>query len=335
MHNIKPFYAVKCNPDSRIIETLSSCGASFDCASPEEIEIVLKYAKSTSRIIYANPCKREVDIKYAVENGVLLTTFDSVCELQKIKKIAPHMNLVLRIYACDPNAKCILSNKYGAYKNEWENLLKTAKELGLSVSGISFHVGSGASDPNAFKNAIEAIYEVITIAKNYDFKINLIDIGGGFTSSNLNKMSLQINNYLTKYFGGRDDLEFIAEPGRYFAETIATLCTKIIGVKDSDKIRQYWINESLYASFNCKLYDHAEPSPLTMLSANDINKRGSKNSCIWGSTCDGLDKIMDDNILPILEYGEWLLWYDMGAYTISGGCNFNGIHYLDIQKIYL
>ena len=61
------------------------------------------------------------------------------------------MDIVLRIRADDPNARCQLGNKFGAELEDIMGLLETAKELCLNVVGISFHVGSGATNPDAFK----------------------------------------------------------------------------------------------------------------------------------------------------------------------------------------
>ncbi|GAU47074.1 hypothetical protein TSUD_192000 [Trifolium subterraneum] len=54
---VKPFYAVKCNPNISLLGALASLGANFDCASSVEIESVLSLGVSPDRIIYANPCK--------------------------------------------------------------------------------------------------------------------------------------------------------------------------------------------------------------------------------------------------------------------------------------
>jgi hypothetical protein len=35
---VKPFYAMKCNPNNAIIKTLASLGVNFDCASKTEIQ---------------------------------------------------------------------------------------------------------------------------------------------------------------------------------------------------------------------------------------------------------------------------------------------------------
>ena len=62
--------------------------------------------------------------------------------------------LVLRIATDDSKAVCCLSVKFGAQLKSCQGLLERAKELGLNVIGVSFHVGSGCTDPKAYIQAI-------------------------------------------------------------------------------------------------------------------------------------------------------------------------------------
>ena len=48
------------------------------------------------------------------------------------------------------SARCQLGNKYGAEAEDVAPLLAAARRLGLCVKGVSFHVGSGATNPDAF-----------------------------------------------------------------------------------------------------------------------------------------------------------------------------------------
>ena len=70
--------------------------------------------------------------------------------------------MVLRIRADDPKAKMQFGSKYGAGMKSVPRLLEVAKVLGLSVAGVSFHVGSGSMSPDAYDNAISAAKHVFT-----------------------------------------------------------------------------------------------------------------------------------------------------------------------------
>ncbi|XP_047197567.1 ornithine decarboxylase-like [Hippoglossus stenolepis] len=54
---------------------------------------------------------------------------------------------------------------------------------------------------------------------------------------------------------------------------------------------------------------------------------------IWGPTCDGLDRIVEQCNLPDMQVGDWLVFENMGAYTVVTSSTFNGfqrpgIHYV-------
>jgi diaminopimelate decarboxylase len=84
--------AVKCNPDPLIIKTLATMGCNFDCASPNEIRLVIDATKDSNDkpdIIYANPCKSRLGILEAVCTFPL-----SFLKLLLIPKLKPLLHLM-------------------------------------------------------------------------------------------------------------------------------------------------------------------------------------------------------------------------------------------------
>jgi len=324
---VTPYYAVKCNPDPVLVKHLAKLGASFDCATPAEFNLVLELGVEPERIIYANPCKRSQDISLAIQKNVKRTTFDSVCELQKIA-LAGAMEVLLRIRADDPGARCNLGNKYGAEEEDWPELLDMCSRLGLNLVGISFHVGSMASSAEAFVEALAKANRAVTLAKRKHFDPRIIDIGGGFSSTNvfdLGPLPSMINSAINN-FGS--EFIFIAEPGRYFAEHVATLVTPVIGKKG----RGITISESLYGAFNCVLFDHAKPDFFVL----GISDSKLETVTIFGSTCDGGDVIEKEAKIPVsISVGNWLVWPRMGAYTSAATTRFNGIPFDKRMNIYI
>lgn len=69
------------------------------------------------------------------------TTFDNIDELDSIKEHNPNAELFLRIFAQDDTALVNFGEKFGAPLETTDELLRRAKELGLGVVGVSFHVG--------------------------------------------------------------------------------------------------------------------------------------------------------------------------------------------------
>jgi len=176
-----------------------------------------------------------------------------------------------------------------------------------------------------------------------------------------NAISMEINRALDQHFPyeyfaqlnglGDNKLKIIAEPGRYYACSAFTLCVSVIAKRvmtqseqqqqhdreailkqinpptsfiDHSKSNMYYINDGVYASFNCLFYDHAECFPILINDDRSPSATLYKSS-VWGPTCDGLDVINKECLLPDLHVGESLVFRNMGAYTISGAVAFNGI----------
>jgi len=332
--DVKLYYAVKCNPNPVIIEVLSTLGVNFDAASQSEIRSVIDITKDPTRIIFANPCKMTSQIKYARSNDVDLLVFDNEEELYKIKLYHPNSKLVLRLAVDDSKSKCRFSKKFGCKIIMVEELLKIANTLKLNIIGFSFHVGSNCLSAESFYEALCDCRKATDISAKYGFQINIIDIGGGFTSISPNikfeDVACRINDGIHNFFEKELDnnsIEFISEVGRYLVEKSHTLVLNVIGKKivndseSNEQIIEYYLNESTYGSFNCINNDHYRPN---LLAFNERTENLKKSRC-WGVTCDGGDLICDSILLPDLAIGECLFVENMGAYTISAASSgFNG-----------
>jgi len=322
MPRVQPFYAVKCNDSQLVLAVLAALGTGFDCASKTEISKVLDLGVDPSRLIFANPAKMASHIRYAAATNVNIMTFDNECELYKVKNLHSNAKLVLRI-RCDAElAQCQLGMKFGCEPvNEGPRLLKLASALGLDVVGVSFHVGSGCQDPPVFRRAIASARDLFDLGGQLGFSMTLLDIGGGYPGNRgsgptMDKIAEIVNSALDDYFPPTEGVQVIAEPGRFYVASAYTLATLIHSKRDT----MYYINDGVYGSFNCILYDHAVVNPVPL-----VDKEGSlRVSSVWGPTCDGLDQVVPSVLLPPLDVGDWLVFEDMGAYTLPVASTFNG-----------
>ena len=322
---VKPFYAVKCNPNPVITKLLNGFNIGFDCASKNEISQIISQGTKPEDVIFANPCKASGQIKFARSEDVDLMTFDDVHELYKIKLYHPHAKLVLRIAVDDSKSMCKFNCKFGATPSEIKNILNIAKSLELNIVGVSFHVGSNCLDAKTYYTALEEVKKVFIIAGENGFTFNLVDIGGGFPGYDkegvvtFEEIAEQINKGIDDFFT-EEGIEFIAEPGRYFVCSSHTLVTNIIGKKKLGDKFTYYLNDGIYGSFNCVYFDNAKPVIMP------YNERDGKQyeSTVFGPTCDSIDIISESCQLPDLAIGEWVYVENFGAYTIAAASTFNG-----------
>jgi ornithine decarboxylase len=330
--DVKPYYAVKCNSNLVLLETLAHLGCNFDAASQTEIKIVIEITKDPGRIIFANPCKMTSQIRYARANDVDMMTFDCEEELYKIKLYHPYAKLILRLAVDDSNSICKFNKKFGCKLDQVIDLLSFAKTMKLNVVGFSFHVGSGCMSTDGFYNAIQECRKAVDIANSINVKISIIDIGGGFPGTdekiNFDDIASKINRAITDFFCSEvedESVKFIAEPGRYFAQKSHTLVLNVIGKKIvcdeyNNKTIIYYLNDGVYGSFNCLHFDHAQ---ITILPFNEREEEKQK-SIIFGPTCDSIDLIAENIMLPELAIGEWVYVENFGAYTVAASSGFNG-----------
>ncbi|OQR84572.1 ornithine decarboxylase 1 [Achlya hypogyna] len=358
---VRPYYAVKCNPDPQILQTLARLGTGFDCASQAEIRDVLAAGVDPRSIIYANPCKQPSHVAFAATAGVNVMTFDGCDELTKMKKLHPEARTVLRLFVDDSHSQCPLGTKFGAVLNDVPAILRHAKAIGSNVVGVSFHVGSGCFNVSAYSDAVARARKAFDIGASLGFNFELLDIGGGFPGDEtapiaFEDIGAELNKSLSEHFPLSSGVQIISEPGRFFAAASHTLAVNVIARKlapnslavsptpssplkavqgkralhgGADPYYMYFVNDGLYGSFNCLLYDHAVVHPMA-LAPQDAD--AAYSSSIWGPTCDGLDCIAKDIKMPVMDIGDWMYFANMGAYTSAAGSHFNG--FVPPQKIY-
>jgi ornithine decarboxylase len=333
---IQSHYAVKCNPNKEIMKVMIDNDLGFDCASQKEIETVLKLGVKPKNVIFAHPVKSIKDLEYAIKAQVSYTTFDSLSELEKIKYYAPNMKCLIRLKVDNPSARIQLGLKYGVANNEYQDLIRKAKELQLDLVGSSFHVGSYSKDPVVFDNAIKYSREVMDFAKKIGYSPNLLDIGGGFTNENFADCADVIRKSIIKYGFDKPHIKLISEPGRFYASNVFTFFSPVIGYKYKNNKHEYFIRDGIYGSFNGILYDEQKPvfeylrNPLFNKDTDDT----LLDSIIQGATCDSLD-CMGSVKLPYLKINDFIVCRNFGAYTSSGAKDFNGIPMSNLQTFYI
>lgn len=337
LSRVEPFYAMKCNPTPLIVSILSTLGVGFDCASKEEIAQALASGVPASRIIFANPAKQASHLHHARANEIRLMTFDCIEELNKIKANHEEAQLVLRVFTGNDKALCPLGKKFGAFPHEILAIFEQASALGLTIVGVSFHVGSGCFDASAYNVAISYARQVFNLGLSLGFPMKLLDIGGGFPGNLDTNEEITffesvcdvINSSLDQHFPADENTRIIAEPGRYYVSSAFDLVCTVTSVREyfDEKTCQtsynYFLNDGVYGSFNCTHFDHYIGKHY-LFDESDNGEEAIFPSVFWGPTCDNMDKVLENFFIKKLEVGSCVAFRAMGAYTMAAGSCFNG-----------
>ena len=336
---VQAYYAVKANSNQEIIKTLFDEGASFDVASYNEFMQVYGHVRHFEKkdkdfyiwdkIIFSNTIK-DRDTLEKIRRYKPLVTYDNADELKKIKEHCDTAGVVLRLKVPDVGSQVELSSKFGAEPGDAAALIGQAFDLGLVVEGLSFHVGSQCTMFDNYTAALDIVSQVFHAARKRGHNINIVDIGGGFPVPydshvpQFEKLAKIINAELARLFP--EDIEILAEPGRFMVATAAVLVSEIVGKARRDGKIFYYINDGVYHTFSGVVYDHWIPNFHALSSGNRKDKTGEIEVCaVVGPTCDSFDKISLSEQLPAdLQIGDYLYTENIGAYSIASSTRFNG-----------
>ena len=329
---VQCYYAVKANSEQQIIETLFEEGSSFDVASYTEFMQVYQYIKHFDKkerkhfvwdkIIFSNTIKDSPTLA-KIKQYKPLVTYDNSAELTKLKRHCDTAGLVLRLKVPDTGSQVEMASKFGAEPGDAQQLIQEAFDMGLNVEGVSFHTGSQCTNFDNYTVALDIAAAVLHDARKKGFPLNLVDIGGGFpvpydsSVPQFETLAALLNSEFARLFA--DDIQILAEPGRFMVATVATLVTEIIGKARRDGKVFYHINDGVYHTFSGVVYDHWIPNFHAF-------KEGETEICaVVGPTCDSFDKIsLSVPLSGDLAVGDYLCTDNIGAYSNASSTKFNG-----------
>jgi ornithine decarboxylase len=316
-------YALKPMPEPCVVRTFAALGAGFDLATNGETALVRSAGVAPERCIHTHPIKRDSDIRDALRFGVRTFVVDNEDEIGKFVKHRTRAQLLLRISFRNPSAGADLSRKFGCTPADAPQLLSLAARLGIKVCGLSFHAGSQVANADAHVHAIDACAALIAQARQTaQHKLEVLDIGGGFPSFNDGSEGEKIYEFCAPIRAALDRLpegvRVLAEPGRFLVAAAATCLTSVIGRAKREGRWWYYLDDGVYGTFSGQIFDHAQ-YPIDSLKSDGPRLP----STLTGPTCDSIDIVREDILLPELEAGDVLVARMVGAYTTSCATDFN------------
>ncbi|MDN5342187.1 MULTISPECIES: type III PLP-dependent enzyme [Oceanotoga] len=328
INNVDVFYAVKANSHTKILELLRDEGCSFDAASRGEIDKLLSLGVSPDKISFGNTIKKEIDIKFAWENGIEYYAVDSEMEVEKIARNAPNAKVYGRISTSSNDADWPLSDKFGTDVDHVIQILEYAHRKGLNAYGVSFHVGSQSYNKHKWKEAILNASEVFEKLAAKGINLKLLNLGGGMPVQHVKPIPMVeeigevINQSIEEYLGWVDGLKVFTEPGRSMVGNAGIMASKVL--LRSIKGTKHWVYLDVGVFHG--LMETIENFRYEVVVNNKENHETAEMT-LAGPSCDSVDTIYDEIELPVdIDYNDIVYFINTGAYTIEyASPHFNGI----------
>jgi ornithine decarboxylase len=322
-------YAVKANPDQHILHALYNAGIRhFDTASIPEIELIREHCPEASCHFMA-PVRLSGTAGDAYSRlGIKHFVIDHPDELKKILAEIEQRDITIfvRMATHDSGATFEFSSKFGATVEGTIDLLESVAAAGARPA-LAFNVGSLALNSSAYAKALQTCSHVMNKTR---VEIHLLDIGGGFPSSypGLNPEPLEkffdlINN-VKSTLPHPDNIELLGEPGRALVADGMSVVTQVILRKDES----LYLNDGIYGSFaEPVISDGMVQYPTRIYRDGEILQDELQPFTLFGPSCDSLDRLPLAYSLPrSIQYGDWIEFGMMGAYSMSNRTRFNGFY---------
>jgi diaminopimelate decarboxylase len=323
-------YSAKANSSLAVLRTFINLGSGVDVVSGGELFRALRAGADPARIVYSGVGKREDEIRYALQEGILMLNVESHQEIHHINGIAGTMGtkapISLRINPdIDPQthpyiATGIKEAKFGIAIDRALAWYQEAKELPhLAIKGVSCHIGSQLTEIGPFVEAFTRVKELAIRLRNEGIAVDYVDLGGGLGITYHQEEPPHPQEYASAMMAEARDLPctFIFEPGRVIVGNAGILVTRVLYTKEGEKnfvVVDAGMNDlvrpTLYGSYQ-------EIVSVKVKEGDEIV------ADMVGPICESGDFLARDRLMTRFEPGDLVAVMSAGAYGFVMSSNYN------------
>ncbi len=334
-------YSVKSNSNLSILQVMAEAGSSFDVVSGGELYRVKRAGGDTSKIAFAGVGKTDDEIRFALDNEILMFNVESEPELDRISTVAASMNKIgpvaLRLNP-DIDAKTHQKtttgkkgNKFGMdYEKASQLADKVLADPNLELRGIHMHLGSPILSTEPYEKAVKRGQEIVGEMRAKGHDINWINLGGGFGISYHTDEGPDASVYADVIVPGvkAANCRLALEPGRYITGNSAVLISQVLYTKHEGGKRFVIQDGAMNDLMRPAMYDAFHrlwPVKTNVEMPLDVEKEiaGCTPADVVGPICESCDYLAKDRALPPMERDDYLATFSAGAYGSAMSSNYN------------
>lgn len=322
------FYASKALTNINILHYIKSIGANIDCSSINEVKLAIHAGFSPDKILYTSNGIAFCEIEEAKNLGVHIN-IDSLSNLRKFGEKYGHSYPVgLRLrpnILAGGNLKISTGHeksKFGIPVDQIDQIVECVAQHNLFINGLHIHTGSEIGDVDVFIKGIEKLSDIVP----YFSELKYIDLGGGFkvpykdgdNETNITLLAQEVK----KAFEGNPALsnrnfQIWFEPGKFLVSEAGYFITKVNVLKET--------SSTVFAGVNSG-FNHLI-RPMFYNSYHQIENISNENAAkeiytVVGNICE-TDTFATDREINKIREGDYLVFYNAGAYGFEMSSNFN------------
>jgi diaminopimelate decarboxylase len=322
------FYACKALTNINILKYVESLGAGLDCVSINEVKLGLKAGFTPERILFTPNCVDFAEIEAGKDMGVNLN-IDNISILEQFgNKFGGSYPICIRF---NPHimggghykmSTGHIDSKFGISVHQMRHIERIIKTTGLHVTGIHMHTGSDIKDVNVFLAGLEVMFEV---AEHFP-DLKFVDLGSGFkvpyheddVRTDVFDLGAKVGEAFVKYTKEKGrQLEVWFEPGKFLVSEAGYFITKCNVIKQTTATVFVGVNSGFNHLIRPMMYEAYH------MIENISNPFGNPRIyTVVGNICE-TDTFAWDRKLNEVREGDYLVFYNAGAYGFEMSSNFN------------
>ncbi len=324
----KFFYASKALTNVNVLRYIASMGANVDCSSINEVKLALYAGFSPERVLYTSNGIDFSEIEEAKNLNVNIN-IDSLSNLEKFgQKFGHTYPIGIRLrpnIMAGGNLKISTGHdksKFGIPVDQIDGIIAVVENYNLLIRGLQIHTGSDIDDTDVFVKGIEVLFDIIPRFTELEF----VDLGGGFKvpyqegdkETDINKLAKKVAEVFANHpNSGNKHLQVWFEPGKFLVSAAGYFVTKVNVLKQT--------SATTFASVNSGFNHLIRPMFYNAYHRiENISNEGAPKMhyTIVGNICETDTFAWDREISEIRE-GDYLVFYNAGAYGFEMSSNFN------------
>jgi diaminopimelate decarboxylase len=329
--NVEFSWSYKTNYLDAICAVLHSEGETAEVVSEFEYEKARRLGVPGNKIIYNGPYKPFDSLLVAAEEGARINVdhFEEIADLEKVaEQLGRKVKVGIRL-----NMDTGIRPQWSRFGFNLENgqALDAVKRIAaggkLELIGLHCHIGTFILDPKAYENEVRKMVNfAYEVEEKFGFKIEYLDIGGGFPSKNrlkgvylppdvavpsIDEFAERICSALLESLKPGDYPKLIIESGRAIVDEAGYLITTVHAAKRMpDGRKAYVLDAGVNVLFTAFWYHFNVEI--------DRDVQGPAEPCVlYGPLCMNIDVVDDAVQLPPLPRGTRLILSPVGAYNVT------------------
>jgi diaminopimelate decarboxylase len=322
------FYACKALTNINILKYMESLGAGLDCVSINEVRLGLKAGFTPERILFTPNCVDFSEIEEGKNEGVIIN-IDNISILEQFgNKFGGSYPICIRF---NPHimggghykmSTGHIDSKFGISVHQMRHIERIVKTTGLKVKGIHMHTGSDIKDVNVFIAGLEVMFG---IAQNFP-DLDFVDLGSGFkvpyseedVRTDVAALGERVCETFAQYQKETGKkLEVWFEPGKFLVSEAGYFIVKCNVVKQTTATVFAGVNSGFNHLIRPMMYEAYHRIE------NISNPYGNNRIyTVVGNICE-TDTFAWDRTLSEVREGDYLVFYNAGAYGFEMSSNFN------------